>query len=66
MCDNQKSSPSAPALLVGNFQKLNQKQILATIPPKQEVDSLVSLFFNTATLYLGRSSGSFFVNGLCR
>jgi hypothetical protein len=50
--NNQKSSPSGPALLLGNFKRLDQQQILASIPPKQEVDSLVSVFFNTTTLYL--------------
>lgn len=56
--NNQKSSPSGPVLLLGNFRRLDQQQILASIPPKQEVDSLVSVFFNTSTLYLGRLSSS--------
>lgn len=64
MIDNRKTSPSGPTLLLGNFRKLDQQQILATIPPKQEVDSLVSVFFNTTTLYLGMFLGSFAINEL--
>jgi hypothetical protein len=65
MIDNRTWSPPGPALLLANFKQLDQQQILATIPPKQEVDSLVSVFFNTTTLYLGRSSELFTVNDLC-
>jgi hypothetical protein len=50
--DNDSPSDPGPGLLLGNFQRLDRQQILSTIPPKQEVDRLVSKFFNTPNMYL--------------
>ncbi|EED14693.1 conserved hypothetical protein [Talaromyces stipitatus ATCC 10500] len=49
---SRRISTPGPALLLGNFRMLDQQQILASIPGKQEVDGLVSTFFNTTSVYL--------------
>ncbi|OKL57904.1 hypothetical protein UA08_06418 [Talaromyces atroroseus] len=50
--EDERPSGPGPALLLGNYQKLDRQQILSTIPPKHEVDRLVSTFFNTPNMYL--------------
>lgn len=56
---NNYESPSAPepSLLMGSFQRLDRHQILSTLPSKQEVDRLVSEFFNTPNMYLSKMKG---------